>query len=100
MHRMAQRSKRKPPAPAAVESDDRWPTKKHVATLDAFKRLTVNGKPPSTRQLAEALQISQTAAQARLKECRARGLLVRKLVQMPGPLTISKEGERWLAMAD
>jgi hypothetical protein len=76
------------------------PTRKDLDLIAAWKRLQRRtGEPPTTRALAEELGLSQTATQWRIEHCAAKGLLVRGVVQVPGPYQISNEGEKWLAAA-
>lgn len=95
---MAKKTSPQRVAPEPERSND-LPTRKLLDTVKAWKRLSKGGKPPSTRALAVVLNVSQSGVQWRLRECEAKGLLVRPIVQAPGPLQLSDEGERWIAMA-
>lgn len=99
-----QTSKKKPstipPPPLAPPApQNNLPTRKDLELVEAWKTVTKRmGRTPRTREIAEALGVSQTAAQFRINQAAAKGALVREYVQMPGPYRISKEGEKWLAM--
>lgn len=98
---MPRKTKRKRPlvTPKHPDVANDLPTRKHLDTVKAWKRLAKGGDPPTTRELAAELGISQTAVQWRLNQCEERGLLVRPIVQVPGPLQLSPEGEKWIALA-
>lgn len=77
------------------------PTRKDLETVDAFIRLSKQqkGRSPTMRAIAIDLGISQGAVKERLKQCHAKRLLHRPVVQVLGPYEITKEAEKWLAMA-
>lgn len=92
--------KKRPPINDTLHND--VPTRVDLDTLDAWKRLLKRckaGDTPTTRDLAQALGVSQSAAQWRLKHAHEKGLFLRKPLTVLGPYEISKEGERWLEMA-
>jgi len=95
---MAGKTTRKKLVPPEEPEND-VPTRKDLETVKAFKRLSRKGEEPSTRDLADALGISQTAVQWRLRHCQAKGLLLRRPVEAWGPYELSPEGVKWIAMA-
>ncbi len=100
MAHMAKKTSPKKPPPPADDLENDVPTRKDIETVAAFKKLSKGGKiEPSTRDIADALGISQTAAQWRLRHCHRKGLLHRPVVQVLGAYELTEEGEKWLAMA-